>query len=137
MQGWRTFVVTALLIGAVVGAGAVRPAFADARDISVGGVWITRITHDWAGYTAEQRATEVTKRITRILGTPELRQGAVVTVKPDGPNALVTVGDILVFTVTPADAAGSGTTTYVAKQWAALLAQGLSKALPGSNFHGF
>ncbi|HEV2439494.1 MAG TPA: hypothetical protein VGX97_05480 [bacterium] len=137
MQGWRTFTVVALLIGTVAGAGTVRPASADARDISVGGVWITRITHDWGGYTAEQRATEITKRITRILGTTELRQGAVITIGKDGPNALVTVGTILVFTVTPADAAGSGTTTYVARQWAALLAQGLSKALPGSNFHGF
>ncbi len=137
MRIWRTFVMVGLLIGAVVGAGTVGPAFADARDISVGGVWITRITHDSAGYTAEQRATEVTRRITRILGTPEYRQGAVVTVRADGANALVTVGNTLVFTVTPADAAGSGTTLSVAKQWASLLAQGLSKALPGSNFHGF
>jgi hypothetical protein len=137
MRIQHTLVVAGLLIAALVGVTAVRPAFADARDISVGGVWITRITHDWAGYTAEQRATEVTKRITRILGTPEYRQGTVVTVRADGPSALVSVGTILVFTVTPADAAGSGTTISVAKQWAALLAQGLSKALPGSNFHGF
>jgi hypothetical protein len=137
MQVRRTFVVLGLLIGAIVGAGAVRPAFADPRDISVGGVWITRITHASAGYTAEERATEITRRITRILGTPEFRQGAVVTVRQAGADALVTVGDILVFDVTPADAAGSGTTVYVAKQWAALLAQGLTKALPGSNFHGF
>jgi hypothetical protein len=130
----RAFV---LLIGAVALAGAVSPAFADPRDISVGGVYITRITQDYAGYTAEQRATEVTRRITRILGMPELRQGAVVAVKQDGANALVTVGNILVFTVTPADAKGSGTTLYVAKQWARLLADGLTKALPGSNFHGF
>ncbi|MHB8730311.1 MAG: hypothetical protein ACYDAB_00765 [bacterium] len=126
-----------LLIGAVILAGAGSAAFADPRDISVGGVYITTITQDWAGYTAEQRATEVTKRITRILGTPELRQGAVVTVRQDGANALVNVGNILVFTVTPADAKGSGTTLYVAKQWARRLGEGLTKALPGSNFHGF
>jgi len=130
----RAFV---LLIGAAVVAGLVSPAFADPRDISVGGVYITTITQDSAGYTAEQRATEVTKRITRILGTPALRQGAVVTVRQNGADALVTVGNILVFTVTPADAKGSGTTLYVAKQWARLLAEGLTKALPGSNFHGF
>jgi hypothetical protein len=125
------------LFAAAAAAGLVGPAFADARDISVGGVYITTITQDSAGYTAEQRATEVTRRITRILGTPELRQGAVVAVKQDGANALVTVGNMLVFTVTPADAKGSGTTLYVAKQWARLLAEGLTKALPGSNFHGF
>jgi len=130
----RVFV---LLIAAAVVAGLTGPAFADPRDIAVGGVYITTITQDWAGYTAEQRATEVTKRITRILGTPELRQGAVVTVRQDGANALVSVGNILVFTVTPADAKGSGTTLYVAKQWARRLGEGLTKALPGSNFHGF
>jgi hypothetical protein len=137
MQSRGRFVAMGLLIAAVVAVGTVGPAFADPRDISVGGVWITKITHDSAGYTAEQRATEVTRRITRILGMPELRQGAVVSVKQNGADALVTVGNVLVFTVTPADATGSGTTMYVAKQWAALLAQGLTKALPGSNFHGF
>ena len=130
----RSFI---FLFAAAAAAGLAGPAFGDARDISVGGVYITTITQDYAGYTAEQRATEVTRRITRILGTPELRQGAVVAVKQDGANALVTVGNILVFTVTPADAKGSGTALYVAKQWARLLAEGLTKALPGSNFHGF
>jgi hypothetical protein len=41
----RTIVTAAVLISAVV-AGIAGPAFADPRDISVGGVWITRITHD-------------------------------------------------------------------------------------------
>jgi hypothetical protein len=126
-----------LLIGAAVVAGAASPAFADPRDISVGGVYITRITQPSSGYTAEQRATEITRRITQILSTPELREGAVVSISQSGADAEVTVGKILVFTVTPADAKGSGTTLYVAKQWARLLAEGLTKALPGSNFHGF
>lgn len=118
------------LMGAVAG-----PALADPRDISVGGVWITRIMQANAGYSAEERAVEVTRRITQVLSMPELRQGVLITVHKSGADAVVNVGDVLVFTVTPADAAGSGTTLYVAKQWAALLGKGLSNALPGSNFH--
>ena len=135
MRVWRTFVLVGLLVGIAFVSGVAGPAFADPRDISVGGVWITRITHDSAGYSAEQRATEITRRITEVLSAPQFRVGAVVAVHQSGADALVTVGNMLVFDVTPADAVGSGTTGYVAKQWAALLAQGLSKALPGSNFH--
>ncbi|HEV2282803.1 MAG TPA: hypothetical protein VGX75_10515 [bacterium] len=131
----RTIVIAALLAGAAVVAGIAGPAFADPRDISVGGVWITRITHDWAGVSAADRATEVTRRITQVLSTPQLRQGAVVAVRKDGADAVITVGNILVFTVTPADAQGAGSPMHVAKQWAALLGQGLTKALPGSTFY--
>jgi hypothetical protein len=131
----RTIIFATLLIGAAVIAGIAKPAFADQGDISVGGVWITRITHDWAGVSAADRATEVTRRITQVLSTPQLRQGAVVAVRQDGPTALITVGNILVFTVTPADAQGAGSPMHVAKQWASLLGQGLTKALPGSAFY--
>lgn len=131
----RTIVVAAVLIGAVVVAGIATPAFADPRDISVGGVWITRITHDWQGVTAVDRATEITRRITEVLSDPKFRQGAVVAVKKDGAGAIITVGDFLVFTVTPADAEGSGTPMDVAKHWATSLGQGLTKALPGSTFY--
>jgi hypothetical protein len=131
----RTIIFATLLIGAAAIAGIAKPAFADQGDISVGGVWITRITHDWAGVSAADRATEVTRRITQVLSTPQLRQGAVVAVRQDGPTALITVGNILVFTVTPADAQGAGSPMHVAKQWASLLGQGLTKALPGSAFY--
>lgn len=136
MLGRRTFVLAGLLIGAAVVAGIAAPAFADPRDVSVGGVWITRITHDWAGVSAVDRATEVTRRITQVLSTPQFRQGAVVTVKTEGPAALITVGNILVFTVTPGDVAGtSSTPLQLAKYWASLLGQGLTRALPGSAFY--
>ena len=130
----RTIVIAAVLIGAVV-AGIAGPAFADPRDISVGGVWITRITHDWAGVSAADRATEITRRITQVLSTPQLRQGSVVAVRRDGANALITVGNILVFMVTPADAEGSGSPMHLAKYLATLLGQGLTRALPGSAFY--
>ena len=131
----RTSIVIALLIGAAVVAGLAKPAFADPRDISVGGVWITRITHDWAGVSAVDRATEVTRRITQVLSMPQFRQGAVVAVRQDGANALISVGNILVFTVTPRDAEGTGSPMRLAKYLATLLGQGLTTALPGSAFY--
>lgn len=131
------FTVAGLLIAAaVVAIGAVRPAFADPGDISVGGVWITRITHSCAGVSAADRATEVTRRITEVLSTPQFRQGAVVIVRRVGADALIMVGSLLVFTVTPADVTGtSSTPAQVAKYWASLLGQGLTRALPGSTFY--
>ena len=135
MKFSRQLAVAVVLIAALTATVATGPAFADARDISVGGVYICKITQPAPGFTAEQRATEINKRITQILSAPGLRQGAVVSVTQNGADALVTVGNMLVFTVTPADAAGSGTTLYVAKRWGALLSEGLSKALPGSTFH--
>jgi len=131
----RTIAIAAVLVGVAVVAGIAKPAFADPRDVSVGGVWITRITHDWAGVSAADRATEITRRITQVLSVPQLRQGTVVAVRQDGANALITVGDILVFMVTPADAEGEGSPMHVAKYWAALLGQGLTRALPGSAFY--
>jgi hypothetical protein len=132
----RVVVIAGVLMGIAVAAATARPAFADPRDVSVGGVWITRITHAWAGVSAVDRAREVTRRITQVLSIPQFRQGAVVTVRPQGPEAVVMVGDVLVFTVTSADAADtSGTPLQVAKYWASLLGQGLTRALPGSAFY--
>lgn len=132
----RTFVFVALLLGTFVVTGLVSPALADQRDISVGGVFICRLTHDSAGVTSYVRATEVNRRITQVLSTPKFRQGAVIAVRQYGASAIITVGDMLVFTVTPEDAAGTPVTPMqLAKQWAGLLAQGLSRALPDSTFH--
>jgi hypothetical protein len=133
-------VLAAILLGAALTATP-RAARADPNpnEISVGGVWVSNITHDGAGYTADQRAVEVRKRITDILSNPKYRQaGAVVSVRPLGAAATIYVGDQLAMTVMPEDAAGTGVTTVeLAKQWAQRLAQGLSKALPDANFHTF
>ncbi len=127
----------ALLVG-VLALGLAGPALADARDISVGGIYICSITHDSAGYTSYDRAAQVNQRITEVLSTPRFRRGAVVAVRQAGQAATVMVGDVLVFTVTPDDAAGTSVTPLeLARQWARLLAQGLSKALPDASFHTF
>jgi hypothetical protein len=133
----RHAAVPLLLLGTVI-LGFTLPARADSREISVGGVWITLLKHDVAGYTSYQRAVEVRRRITEVLSIPEFRQGVVVAVKQVGREAVITVGDVLVFTVTPDDAAGTWMTPLdVARQWARLLATGLSRAIPDADFHTF
>jgi hypothetical protein len=133
----RHAAVLLLLLGAAI-LGFVLPARADPREISVGGVWITLLDHDVAGYTSYQRAVEVRRRITEVLSIPELRQGAVVAVKQVGHEAVISVGDVLVFTVTPDDVAGTWMPPLdVARQWARLLAAGLSRAMPDADFHTF
>jgi hypothetical protein len=126
-----------LLLGTAI-LGLVSPARADPREISIGGVWVTLLDHDVAGYTSYQRAVEVRRRITEVLSIPGLRQGTVVAVKQVGQEAVISVGDVLVFTVTPDDAAGTWMTPLdVAHQWARLLAAGLSRAMPDADFHTF
>ncbi len=126
----------AALLAAAVMLGPARPAFADARDISVGGVYICTITHDASGYTSYQRAAQFNKRITDVLSTPAFQRGGTVVVSQMGGSATVSVGNILVFTVTPADVEPTNETTVdLAKTWAQRLAQGLGVAMPGSTFH--
>ena len=115
------------------------PALADPSDISVGGVWVAKITRDAAGLSATERIVEVHKRITDILSNPVYRHaGAPVSVRPIGSAAGIYVADQLAITVTPEDAAGTGVTPIeLARQWAHRLAQGLSLALPDANVHVF
>lgn len=126
----RTSVIGALTAGIL--AALALPVLADERDISVGGVWICRITHDASGYTSYERAIEVNRRITQVLSAPELRTGTQVTVRPMGSGAVIMVGDLLVFTVAPEDAIDTPVKPFeLARQWAQRLAEGLTKGLPG------
>ncbi len=135
MQRVRRVVWFPAVVAVAVALGAALPALADARDISVGGVFICRITHDAAGYSSYARAVQVNQRITDVLSSPRFRQGGNVVVRQMGPAATISVGDVLVFTVMPEDTDGATSTVDLAKSWAKLLAQGLSQALPGSGFY--
>jgi hypothetical protein len=118
--------------------GAVQPSLAGVGDISVGGVWVCRITQDAFGLTAQQRAVQMTRQITEVLSAPKLRQGAVVAVRAKGPDVLIMVGEQIVVTVAPEDTRGTSVSTIeLARQWAQRLALGLSKALPDTQFHTF
>lgn len=139
----RRPVAVSIVLAAGLVLGLSLPVLADERDISVGGVWVCRITQDVSGYTSYQRAAEVRKRITEVLSNPKFRQGGVaVEVRPAGDDALITVGGTLVFTVTREDTMGEPVAPHltpleVARQWAARLADGLSKALPDADLHTF
>ena len=138
MSTWRRHAVVPLLLVAALIPTLARPALADPREIAVGGIWIALIDHDAAGYSSVERAVEVRRRITEVLSTPKFREGTTVSVQPLGKVAVVMVGGLLVFTVTPQDAVGTSMAPLdVARQWARLLAEGLSRALPDSNFHVF
>lgn len=129
--------VPALVWG--LGISLAHPALADPSDISVGGVWVAKITRDAAGFSAAERIVEVHKRITNILSNPVYRvSGAPISVRPVGQAAGIYVADQLAITVMPEDAAGTGVTAMeLARQWAHRFAQGLSKALPDANVHVF
>ena len=138
MSTWRRHAYVPLLLLAALIPALARPALADPREIAVGGIWITLIDHDAAGYTSFQRAIEVRRRITEVLSTPKFREGTTVSAQPAGTGAVVMVGGLLVFTVTPQDVKGTWMTPLdVAHQWARLLAEGLSRALPDPGFHVF
>lgn len=131
-----------LVLGALTGAilfHSQPAALAAPNQISVGGVWVCDITQGASGFTVDQRIVQIQQRITNVLSTPSFQDNpnVFVRVRPAGADALITVGDrqtrILVFTVTPADAAGTSLTpVQVARQWAPRLAQGLGKAMPSS-----
>jgi len=115
------------------------PAIADIGDISVGGVWVCRITRGAGGLSLEQRVVQINRRITEVLSLPGTdRRSISISVRPLGPSATIVVADITVITVTPADAAGAHVTTMeLARQWARRLGAGLQRALPSTTFHGF
>jgi hypothetical protein len=115
------------------------PAMAEVGDVSVGGVWVCRITSGAGGLSPEQRVVQINRRITEVLSIPStVRRTISIAVRPLGSSATIVVGDITVMTVTPADAAGTQVTTMeLARQWARRLAAGLQRALPGTTFHGF
>ncbi len=110
-----------------------RPAAADAGDISVGGVWICRLTQGALGVTLTQRVAHVNQRITEVLSLPEAgRRPLPVEVRLVGATAAIVVADVTTVTVIPEDAGGTGVPVHeIANQWAARLAQGLRRALPG------
>jgi putative lipoprotein len=111
-----------------------RTAAADIGDISVGGVWVGRLTQGAAGLTLEGRVRQINQQITEVLSLRALRGSQVtVEVQPARAAAAITVADIVVVTLTPRDAAGTGVPAYeVANQWAARLAAGLRRALSGT-----
>ena len=134
----RGLVISIIAVGSLV-LGLAYPALADIGDISVGGVWVCRITRGAGGLSLEQRVAKIDRQITEVLSIPGTdRRSISISVRPLGRSATIVVADITVITVTPADAAGAHVTTMeLARQWARRLVAGLQRALPSTTFHGF
>jgi hypothetical protein len=138
MRVHRWAVGAAAVIAFAIVVATPTPSRADVGDISVGGVWVCRITQPALGLTVEERAVQVNKQITEALSTPKFRRGATIGVRADGPAAKIMIDTLVIVTVTPEDIKGTTVTTMeLARQWAKRLATGLSRALPDAEFHTF
>lgn len=138
MRAWHASLLVLALIGTAASAWAQTPPIADPRDVSVGGVWICRITEPAFGLSADERVVQMNKQITEALSTPKFRRGATIGVRADGPNVRIVMEHLIIVTVTPADTKGTTVKPMeLARQWAQRLANGLSKALPDAEFHTF
>lgn len=135
MHPIRKWAVVSIVVGSIV-LGLAGAVLADTGDISVGGVWVCRITKGAAGLTAEQRAALINRRITEVLSLPGIRRGPIpVTIRPAGKSAAIAVAGMTVFTVMPEDAEGTKVTTMeLARQWAGRLVEGLNRAVPGATY---
>jgi hypothetical protein len=138
MSTARGLVISIIAVASLV-LGVAYPALADIGDISVGGVWVCRITRGAGGLSPEQRVVQIDRRITQVLSIPGTdRRTLSISVRPLGRSATIVVADVTIITVTPEDAAGTPVTTMeLARQWARRLVTGLQRALPSTTFHGF
>ncbi|HET8579427.1 MAG TPA: hypothetical protein VFL31_00360 [Nitrospiraceae bacterium] len=104
----------------------------DPLSVSVGGVWVCKITQPAAGFTPQQRVSEANKRITEVISRLRQADRVTVVVEPFGSAAKVTVNGILVFTLIPADVPAPGVAlAEYARQVAARLQKGIVNGLPG------
>jgi len=110
------------------------PAAAEIGDISVGGVWVGRLTQGAAGLTLEGRVRQINQQITEVLSLRALRGSQIVVeVRPARAAAAIVVAHIVVLTLTSADAPGSDVPAHaVANLWAGRLAAGLRRSLSGT-----
>ena len=122
--------IVSLLLAVVIGIAVPTLAAPDPLSVSVGGVWVCKITQPVAGFTPEQRVTEANKRITEVVS--RIRPGDRVTVKVVlfGSATKVTVNEMLVFTLVPADVPTPGVAlTDYALQVSVRLQKGILSAL--------
>jgi hypothetical protein len=129
-----SWAVAAIMVLAVAA-----PAAAQMGDVSIGGVWVCRLTRGIGPLSLEERVVEIERRIVHVLSTPKYRGAGVgVTLRPTGLNTEIVVGETVIMTVTTDDAAGTSLPTReVARQWAVRLVKGMNQALPDARFHVF
>ena len=110
-----------------------RPALADIGDVSIGGVWVCRLTKGAGGLTLEQRMQQIERNMYMVVDNPKYhqRRSVPVSIRPAGQGAAIIVENLVILVVTPDDVAGTGAKPIeAARQWAQLLAKGFNQALP-------
>jgi hypothetical protein len=116
------------------------PAFADMGDISIGGVWVCRLSKGADGLALGGRMEQIERNIYAVVNNPKYRQRrqVPVQVRPMGQNAAIVADGVVLLVVTPDDVDGTGVKPLeAALQWAPRLAKGLSLALPDPNAQTF
>ena len=95
--------IVSLLLAVVIGIAVPTLAASDPLSVSVGGVWVCKITQPVAGFTPEQRVTEANKRITEVISRVRPADRITVKVVLFGSATKITINEMLVFTLVPAD----------------------------------
>jgi hypothetical protein len=123
--------------GSLAGAAAIAPE--DTADIALGGEVVMRLRGTLGGYTAQQRAGEVTQRLTPILSQPNLQPDDVqVRQLPGSSDAAIYVRDRLLVTIGWRDARANSTTPYLlAQQYVQTLRRVLPEVAPQMNTSPF
>ncbi len=130
---WTDLRLAVLVISLVF--GLVQPALAELGDISIGGVWVCRLTKGAGRLTLEQRVQEIERNMYAVVNNPKYRAQGRVPVSVRG--SAIMVEDLVILTVSPEDVAGTGAKpAEAANQWAQRLAKGLNHAIPVPNPSG-
>ena len=100
--------------------------------VTLGGVLVVQFRAASGGFSPVRRAATMENRIVEILSRPDLTPDAVrVTPGKGGRSATITVGPILLVTVTEADAqANRSTPMKLATTWAESFRRGYAEARP-------
>jgi len=111
----------------------------DTADIALGGEVVMRLRGTLGGYTAQQRAGEVTQRLTPILSLPDLQSDDVqVRQLPGTSDAAIYVRDRLLVTLGGMDGRVNNTTPYLlAQRYAQTLRRVLPEVAPQMNTSPF
>lgn len=122
-----------LLVAVSLVLGLAHPARAEIGDISIGGVWVCRLTKGAGGLTLEQRVEQIERNMYAVVNNPRYRgrRTVPVSVRVVGQGAAIMADDFVILVVTPEDVSGTrAKPVEAARQWAPRMAKGLAQALP-------